>query len=207
MYWSMNFLCMIAAVALLAVLPAQADESAKLATTMEATLDIMYLDAYKDYTSAQRQDAVRAIVEDNYDLEVLIRRAMARNWTLLSADEQMQVRNLIDQLIVKSFVEGMVGKGRPTLDCGAVIEVSSKRIEVPVVISFPSGKTFNVLYRFGLLKTGWEIYDIVAEDISIVSNYRQQFDDHFRKENGARLIEKLEKLLEQEELDAKTITL
>ncbi len=207
MYWSMNFLCMIAAVALLAVLPAQADESAKLATTMEATLDIMYLDAYKDYTSAQRQDAVRAIVEDNYDLEVLIRRAMARNWTLLSADEQMQVRNLIDQLIVKSFVEGMVGKGRPILDCGAVIEVSSKRIEVPVVISFPSGKTFNVLYRFGLLKTGWEIYDIVAEDISIVSNYRQQFDDHFRKENGARLIEKLEKLLEQEELDANTITL
>ena len=207
MYWSMNFLCMIAAVALLAVMPAQADESAKLATTMEATLDIMYLDAYKDYTSTQRQDAIRAIVEGKYDLEVLIRRAMARNWTLLSADEQMQVRNLIDQLIVKSFVEGMVGKGRPTLDCGAVIEVSSKRIEVPVVISFPSGKTFNVLYRFGLLKTGWEIYDIVAEDISIVSNYRQQFDDHFRKENGARLIEKLEKLLEQEELDAKTITL
>ena len=207
MYWSMNFLCMIAGLALLAVMPAQADESAKLATTMEATLDIMYLDAYKDYTSTQRQDAIRAIVEGKYDLEVLIRRAMARNWTLLSADEQMQVRNLIDQLIVKSFVEGMVGKGRPILDCGAVIEVSSKRIEVPVVISFPSGKTFNVLYRFGLLKTGWEIYDIVAEDISIVSNYRQQFDDHFRKENGARLIEKLEKLLEQEELDAKTITL
>jgi len=207
MYWSMNFLCMIAGLALLAVLPAQADESAKLATTMEATLDIMYLDAYKDYTSTQRQDAIRAIVEGKYDLEVLIRRAMARNWTLLSADEQMQVRNLIDQLIVKSFVEGMVGKGRPILDCGAVIEVSSKRIEVPVVISFPSGKTFNVLYRFGFLKTGWEIYDIVAEDISIVSNYRQQFDDHFRKENGARLIEKLEKLLEQEELDAKTITL
>tara|TARA_B110000977_G_C10993491_1_gene460880 strand:- start:187 stop:783 length:597 start_codon:yes stop_codon:yes gene_type:complete len=198
---------MIASVALFAVLPVQANETAKLATTMEATLDIMYLDAYKDYTSAQRQDAVRAIVEDQYDLEVLIRRAMARNWSLLTADEQMQVRNLIDQLIVKSFVEGMAGKGRPILDCGAVIEVTSKRIEVPVVISFPSGKTFNVLYRLGLLKTGWQIYDIVAEDISIVSNYRQQFDDHFRKGNGAQLIEKLEKLLKQEELDVTTIIL
>jgi|TARA_B110000967_G_scaffold40940_1_gene40890 phospholipid transport system substrate-binding protein len=198
---------MIASVALFAVLPVQANETAKLATTMEATLDIMYLDAYKDYTSAQRQDAVRAIVEDQYDLEVLIRRAMARNWSLLTADEQMQVRNLIDQLIVKSFVEGMAGKDRPILDCGAVIEVTSKRIEVPVVISFPSGKTFNVLYRLGLLKTGWQIYDIVAEDISIVSNYRQQFDDHFRKGNGAQLIEKLEKLLKQEELDVTTIIL
>ena len=207
MHSRMNFLSMIASVALFAVLPVQANETAKLATTMEATLDIMYLDAYKDYTSAQRQDAVRAIVEDQYDLEVLIRRAMARNWSLLTADEQMQVRNLIDQLIVKSFVKGMAGKGRPILDCGAVIEVTSKRIEVPVVISFPSGKTFNVLYRLGLLKTGWQIYDIVAEDISIVSNYRQQFDDHFRKGNGAQLIEKLEKLLKQEELDVTTIIL
>ena len=207
MYSRMNFLSMIASVALFAVLPVQANETAKLATTMEATLDIMYLDAYKDYTSAQRQDAVRAIVEDQYELEVLIRRAMARNWSLLTADEQMQVRNLIDQLIVKSFVEGMAGKGRPILDFGAVIEVTSKRIEVPVVISFPSGKTFNVLYRLGLLKTGWQIYDIVAEDISIVSNYRQQFDDHFRKGNGAQLIEKLEKLLKQEELDVTTIIL
>ena len=207
MYSRMNFLSMIASVALFAVLPVQANETAKLATTMEATLDIMYLDAYKDYTSAQRQDAVRVIVEDQYDLEVLIRRAVARNWSLLTADEQMQVRNLIDQLIVKSFVEGMAGKDRPILDCGAVIEVTSKRIEVPVVISFRSGKTFNVLYRLGLLKTGWQIYDIVAEDISIVSNYRQQFDDHFRKGNGAQLIEKLEKLLKQEELDVTTIIL
>tara|TARA_B110000093_G_scaffold100376_1_gene107886 strand:+ start:9473 stop:10069 length:597 start_codon:yes stop_codon:yes gene_type:complete len=198
---------MIACVALFVVLPVQANETAKLATTMEATLDVMYLDAYKDYTSAQQQDAVRAIVEDQYDLEVLIRRAMARNWSLLTADEQVQVRNLIDQLIVKSFVEGMAGKDRPILDCGAVIDVTSKRIEVPVVISFPSGKTFNVLYRLGLLKTGWQIYDIVAEDISIVSNYRQQFDDHFRKGNGAQLIEKLEKLLGQEELDVSTIIL
>ncbi len=207
MYSRMNFLSMIACVALFVVLPVQANETAKLATTMEATLDVMYLDAYKDYTSAQQQDAVRAIVEDQYDLEVLIRRAMARNWSLLTADEQVQVRNLIDQLIVKSFVEGMSGKDRPILDCGAVIDVTSKRIEVPVVISFPSGKTFNVLYRLGLLKTGWQIYDIVAEDISIVSNYRQQFDDHFRKGNGAQLIEKLEKLLGQEELDVSTIIL
>ena len=207
MHFRMNFLSLIASVALFAVLPVQANEKAKLATTMEATLDIMYLDVYKDYTSAQRQDAVRAIVEDQYDLEVLIRRAMARNWSLLTAGEQMQVRNLIDQLIIKSFVEGMAGKDRPILDCGTVIEVTSKRIEVPVVISFPSGKTFNVLYRLGLLKTGWQIYDIVADDVSLVSNYRQQFDDHFRKGNGAQLIEKLEKLLKQEELDVSTIIL
>lgn len=206
----MKFLSKIAYMALFAlaaVLPTQADESAKLAMTMDATLDVMYLDDYKDYTSAQRQDAVRAILEGNYDLEIIIRRAMARNWNLLTAEQQMKVRNLIDQLIVKTFVEGMEGQQRPKIDCGDVVEVTDKRIEIPVVVSFPDGATFNVLYRFGRLQSGWQIYDIVAEDISIVSNYRQQFDDHFRKKNGAQLIEKLEKLLEEERLDASTIKL
>jgi phospholipid transport system substrate-binding protein len=52
------------------------------------------------------------------------------------------------------------------------------------------------------MQSGWEIYDIVAEDISVVSNYRQQFDDHFRQGNGAELIKKLKDLLGREELDA-----
>ena len=194
----------IALFALTGALSAQVDESTKLAATMAAALDVIYLDDYEDYTSDQRQVAVREVLESSYDLEVIIRRAMARNWKLLTTEQQVQVRDLIDRLIVKSFVEGIEGKARPMIDCGAVVEVTSKRMEVPVVVSFPGGKTFNVLYRFGRLKTGWQLYDIVAEDISIVSNYRQQFDDHFRKKNGAQLIEKLEKLLKGERLNAST---
>jgi ABC-type transporter MlaC component len=60
---------------------------------------------------------------------------------------------------------------------------------------------FNIVYRFGRLKTGWQLYDILAEDISVVSNYRQQIDDHFHNGNGAELIEKLRKMLEDEQLD------
>lgn len=205
----MNFLSKIAYVALFAlaaVLPAQAQsvECEKLSATMTAALDLVYLDEYKDYTNQQRQVAVRELLESNYDLEVIIRRAMARNWNLLTEEQQVQVRDLIDRLIVKSFVEGIEGKARPMLACDHVIQVTDKRMEIPVVISFPEGETYNVLYRFGRLKTGWQIYDIVAEDISIVSNYRQQFDDHFRKHNGAQLIEKLEKLLQEEGLSVST---
>ena len=61
-----------------------------------------------------------------------------------------------------------------------------------------------MVYRLGRLQSGWQIYDIVGEDISMVSNYRQQFDDHFRKGNGQQLIEKLEDLLNEGELNAST---
>lgn len=179
-------------------------ESGKLEATLDAALDVLYLDDNQDYSYAQQQNAVRAILGANYDLMVIIRRALARNWGQMSAEEQGQVSELITDLIVKAFVEGMDGRERPSITYGDVIEVTSKRLEIPVVVSFADGKTYNVVYRLGRLKSGWQIYDIVGEDISLVSNYRQQFDDHFRKGNGAQLIEKLEKLLEGEKLNGKT---
>ena len=54
---------------------------------------------------------------------------------------------------------------------------------------------FYVLYRLGLTRTGWQIYDIVVEGISIVSNYRQQFADHFRRGTPEELIKKLENMV------------
>ncbi len=182
----------------------QEGEAAKLKNTMNAALDVLYLGAYEDYTYEQQQTAVQALLEESYDLTVIIRRALARNWNLLSAAEQVRVSELIEQLVVKAYVEGMEGKKRPEIVCSDVIEITSKRIEIPVVIRFPEGKVFNVVYRLGRLQSGWQVYDIVGEDISMVSNYRQQFDDHFRKGNGEQLIEKLEDLLLQDKLDAKT---
>ena len=32
-----------------------------------------------------------------------------------------------------------------------------------------------------MMDSGWQIYDIVAENVSMSSNYRGQIDDHFRK--------------------------
>lgn len=183
---------------------AQANEVAKLEATVNAALDVLYIEHPEAHTEEQHRDAVRVILEENYDLIVIIRRALARNWNLMSAEEQVQVADLITDLIVKAFVEGMNGLERPSITYGDVVEVTSKRIEIPVVVSFPGGKTYHAVYRYGRLKTGWQIYDIVAEDISIVANYRQQFDDHFRKGTGKELIEKLEKLLEEGDLNGNT---
>ena len=75
-------------------------------------------------------------------------------------------------------------------------------MEIPSTIKL--GETvYSVLYRLGRMRSGWQIYDIVAEDISVVSNYRQQIDDHFRKGNGRELIEILTKRLTSEDLDEK----
>ena len=180
------------------------NEVAKLESATNDALDVLYGEKYQAYTYEEKAAAVRAILERDYDLMVLIRRTMGRNWKSLSPAEQFNVKELIIQLIVKSFIDGLSGLERPKVTYGEQITITDKRFEVTSVVTFPEGKVFNVVYRFGRLKTGWQIYDILAEDVSVVANYRQQFDDHFRKGTGAELIEKLEELLEEKTIDTTT---
>ena len=175
----------------------QEGEVARLEAATKEILDILYEDEYKDYTYEEKASAIQSVLARDYDLMVLIRRTMARNWKLLSPPEQVKVKDLVTRLIIKAFIEGVQGLNRPTIVYGELVMITDKRFEVPSVITFSDGRVFNIVYRFGRLRTGWQIYDIVAEEVSVVSNYRQQISDHFRKGTGAELIEKLEKLLEE----------
>ena len=172
----------------------------KLKATVEGALDVLYSEAYQDLSEAARQVKVRELIEENYDLSVLIRRAMGRNWRLLDAGEQEQVLDLVKRLIIKAYFEGLEGRARPQVSFGSTVEVTNNRIEIPSTIQ-ADGNEYHLLYRLGRMESGWQIYDIVAEGISIVSNYRQQFDDHFRRGTAADLISKLEDLLAQPELN------
>jgi len=172
----------------------------RLREAVDEALDVLYGEHSAEWSINEKRNRVRGILEQSYDLTVMIRRAIGRNWSLLDAEEQDRVVDLIKQLVVKAYIEGMQGKARPEVSFGDTIEISDKRLEIPSTIH-TGDKTYSVVYRMGRLESGWQIYDIVAEDISMVSNYRQQFDDHFRKGNGKELIRKLEELLQKEDLD------
>jgi phospholipid transport system substrate-binding protein len=169
----------------------------KLRDTVNATLDVLYPDSEVD-----KEAKVGELIEQRYDMSVIIRRAIGRNWTLINGDEQVRVVDLIKRLIIKSYVDGLQGKARPEVTFEPTVQVTDKRLEISSTVLL-DGKAVHVLYRLGRLPNGWQIYDIVAEDISVVSNYRQQFDDHFRKGTGAELIEKLEELLKRDEENEK----
>ena len=63
------------------------------------------------------------------------------------------------------------------------------------MLTLPDNK-INLSYRLARLESGWQVYDLLVEGVSIVSNYRKQFDSHFLKKGGDELIDQLETKLE-----------
>jgi phospholipid transport system substrate-binding protein len=182
------------------VLTAEEGQREKLQSTIDAALDVIYSDCCSELTVEDKQAVVRERIEANYDLDVIIRRAIGRNWQLMKTSEQETVLELVKKLVLKAYVDGLEGKSRPEVTLGDVTTISDTRIEIISTINL-DGKTYFVLYRLGRMASGWQIYDIVAENISVVSNYRQQIDDHFRKGNAAELIARLEELLQKNDIN------
>ena len=181
---------------------AEADPSVKLQETIDAALDVFYEPDAAEKSGKEKRLRIAALLSESYDMSIIMRRAMGRNWQKLTPAEQEEVLSLFEQLVVKVTYDRLSsGIEKPEIRYGKTVFKSDKRIHVPSVITV-EGSSYKVAYSLGKMASGWQIYDIVAEDISFVSNYRQQFNDHFRRKDGAALIEKLKEKLTNDDVTA-----
>ena len=188
---------------LVASVSAQEAQKEKLQGMIDATLDVIYSETYASLSANEKQLKVRQKLESSYDLDVMIRYAIGKNWRRMNEQEQLEVLELVKQLVLKAYVIGLEGKDRPTVTLGELTEIGKARIEIESTMVLDT-KTYYILYRLRQMDSGWQIYDIVAENVSMSSNYRGQIDDHFRKGSAADLIARLKDLLAKDEINEDT---
>ena len=186
-----------------ASISAQEAQKEKLKGMIDATLDVIYSEAYASLSANERKVKVREKLESSYDLNVMIRYAIGKNWRRMNKREQLELLELVKQLVLKAYVTGLEGKDRPLVTLGELREIGKARIQIESTVVLDA-KTYYILYRLRQMDSGWQIYDIVAENISMSSNYRGQIDDHFRKGSGADLIARLRDLLAKDEINEDT---
>lgn len=166
--------------------------------TVTEVLDVLHAD--DNLTLAEKREKVLSVLERSFSFDIIIRRALGRNWNQLTADQQDKVTQLISDLLIRAYTKELKNGGKPRISYSGTEELSSNKIEIDSRVSF-NDKLVNVSYRLANVKNrGWQVYDVLVEGVSMVSNYRQQFDEHFQTKTGADLIALLERKLE--ELDA-----
>ena len=188
---------------LVASVSAQELQKEKLQGMIDATLDVIYSQTFASLSANEKKLKVREKIESSYDLDVMIRYAIGKNWRRMNEQEQLEVLELVKQLVLKAYVIGLEGKDRPTVTFGELTEIGKARIEIESTMVLDV-KTYYILYRLRQMDSGWQIYDIVAENVSMSSNYRGQIDDHFRKGSAADLIARLKDLLAKDEINEDT---
>ncbi|MBM4123474.1 MAG: ABC transporter substrate-binding protein [Nitrospira sp.] len=141
--------------------------------------------------SEKRRKLVEEAVGQRFDYEELSKRALAAQWPKLSQAERQEFVDLFKSLLSNTYgdkVEGYSGEQvhylKERLE-GAYAEVQTKVV---------SSKTELPLdYRLLKKSDDWRIYDVIIDGVSLVKNYRGQFERIIKTESYAALVDKLRK--------------
>ncbi len=138
----------------------------------------------------ERRAVVRKIANEIFDFKEIARRSLGRFWQPLSEAQRTEFTGLFGDLLERSYISKIALYG------GEKILYSGERMEgglatVSTKIITKSGTEVPVDYRLFIRGDRWMIYDISIEGISLVSNYRTQFNRIIQTDGYNSLVEKM----------------
>jgi phospholipid transport system substrate-binding protein len=138
----------------------------------------------------QRRAALKQAIGRIFDYGEMAKRSMGVHWKELSPAQQKEFVGLFATLLentyagkIESYNNEKIMYGKESLD-GDHAEVDSRVITA-------KRDEYELGYR--LLKEGgkWMVYDVVIEGVSLVSNYRTQFNKIINEKGYNELLKKL----------------
>jgi ABC-type transport system involved in resistance to organic solvents, auxiliary component len=169
-------------------LAAPSEARVKLETTVNKVLAELNDPALND---PDRREALLARVEniilEFFDFGELSARSVGPHWKQFSDDQKKRFVDEFTTLLRENYLDKFEGyKGETVKYLNETSSTDGKRVEILTELSI-GGKNVPVAYRL-LNKSTWVVYDVVVEGISMVQNYRSQFQNMMKGGDAEQLI-------------------
>jgi len=159
--------------------------------TIDRVLDVLKDPAYKgDAKQKARREKLREVINPRFDYEEMSKRSMARHWRDRTSAEQKEFVSVFSDLLERSYVSKIESYTEEKI-LYPTERIEDSYAEVKTKVIPASGRDIPIDYRLHKTPTGWRVYDVVIEGVSLVSNYRGQFNRIIRKDSYADLVRRM----------------
>jgi len=144
----------------------------------------------------ERRVAVRKVADEIFDFGETARRALGRHWAARTPEERDEFVRLFGDLLERSYISKIELYG------GEKIQYVSDRIDgdtalVQSKLLTKNGSEVPIEYRMLKKAERWLVYDVVIEGVSLVANYRTQFNKIIQTSSFQELVKKMKTRQEQ----------
>jgi len=139
-----------------------------------------------------KRKRLRSIFDTTFDYLELSKGTLSRNWDKLRPDQQKEFQELYTALLEKVYVDLLLLYTDQKVVFGKERALGENKMEVETKVISASLETpvhFRMISKGGQ----WWVYDFVVEGISVVSNYRSQFNRILAKESLESMLGSLRK--------------
>lgn len=138
----------------------------------------------------ERERLIRAAAEKIFDREGMSMRVLAQHWRKRTPAEKEEFMELFEDLLEKTYIDRVEGySGEKVIYDGERVEGNYALVKVEILTK--QGTKIPVLYRLKKKKAGWLVYDLSIEGVSLINNYRTQFNSIILRSSFKGLIKKL----------------
>ncbi|MEI6491786.1 MAG: ABC transporter substrate-binding protein [Verrucomicrobiota bacterium] len=124
-------------------------------------------------------ESLRPVLHKYLSFSAMTRRAVGPGWRQFTLDQQKKAIDLFTILIIRTYSSKFTPGEHPEITFKSATEAEPGRVEIPTTLLY-KGSHYSVTYRLEEAE-GWRVTDVVIEGVSMVANYRSQFDSEFKK--------------------------
>jgi len=138
----------------------------------------------------ERRAAIRKEAEGVFDFAETAKRALGRHWQGLSDKDRQEFTGLFTDLIERAYISKIERySGERIAYAGESVEGGLATVRTRFVTK--QGTEVPVDYRMQQRSDRWLVYDVSVEGVSLINNYRTQFDKIIQTSSYAELVRKM----------------
>ena len=142
-----------------------------------------------------RRDKIRKLIYDRFDFQLMSQRTLSTNWKKASAEQKDRFIQLFSQLLEWSYISRIEAYTNEKVEYVGE-KIKKNRAQVNTVI-LSAGTEIPVNYRLINKDNEWLVYDVIIEEISLISNYRSSYRTIAKKDGIDGLLAQMEQKIDE----------
>ena len=146
----------------------------------------------KGGNSKKVYDLVESRVLPHFDFRQMAQLAVGKNWRQASPEEQQQLTKEFKALLVRTYSAAISSVADYKIEFKPLkMQPGETDVTVGTEVSKSGMAPITIDYRLEKQEGGWKVYDVLVDNVSLVTVYRNSFNTEVRKNGIAGLIQSL----------------
>jgi phospholipid transport system substrate-binding protein len=144
--------------------------------------------------AAKLKEIIESKLLPNFEFSRMTQLAMGRNWAKASPEQQAALTSEFRTLLVRTYSGALSNFKNNTIDFRPLrMQPSDTDVTVKTVVMQPNGQGIPIDYSMEKTKDGsWKAYDVIVAGVSLVTNYRDEFNNVVRDQGVDALVKQLQ---------------
>jgi len=164
-------------------------------SAIHSIIDVLENREDKTKITESDREGIRKVVAGKFDYREMSRRSTGKPWKAMDEDKKAAFTELFRQVLEYSYGNQLSAyHGQKVELKDAEFKKNKARVKGAVV---DTNRSTPMEYRLYQTPTGWQVYDIKIEGVSMITTFRKDFKSIIKKQGVDGLMATLEKKVEK----------